>query len=365
MNFFFVAPRYHPNQIPIMEKLIEEEHKVNFYVITEEGSEDHTIVKPKYIKSSLISKIFIKTSPAKRKFLIPSIFYMLKEFKMNKPDVCIIRNPQYLYSIAFILFASFNNSKIILYTQDKLYLEKFKIRHRFYYYLIKIFKAKWVTPVLGSVNMGEKFCSEIYHLPLPVNIQNREHKIKQNEKIQILMIGKFLTFKRHDLLILAIKELNKKYHNLSVTIIGECTTEEHKKVYRLVLELINNNEIRNISMKVNVDHNKMLEIYTDYDLFVLPSSSETFGFSSLEALSNGLPVIISNQNGFKYYVENGIVGYVFDAGSLVDLTSKLELALKNGKYIEMGKEAFKYVEQNFTKEIYYKKLVTILESYDS
>ena len=61
------------------------------------------------------------------------------------------------------------------------------------------------------------------------------------------------------------------------------------------------------------------------DLYMLPSKSEGFGLSALEALSCGVPVIGTSIGGLKEVVEHGKSGFIFDPG---DIDSMAESAVK-------------------------------------
>jgi len=52
------------------------------------------------------------------------------------------------------------------------------------------------------------------------------------------------------------------------------------------------------------------------DLFLLPSSSESFGLSALEALACGVPVIGSDAGGLPELVRNGETGVLRPAGDV-------------------------------------------------
>ena len=49
------------------------------------------------------------------------------------------------------------------------------------------------------------------------------------------------------------------------------------------------------------------------DLYMIPSKSESFGLSALEALSCGVPVIGSSIGGLREVIEHGISGYIIDS----------------------------------------------------
>ena len=55
------------------------------------------------------------------------------------------------------------------------------------------------------------------------------------------------------------------------------------------------------------------------DLFLLPTSSESFGLSALEALASGVPVIGTNAGGMPEVVRNGETGYLCEVGDVAGM----------------------------------------------
>ena len=60
------------------------------------------------------------------------------------------------------------------------------------------------------------------------------------------------------------------------------------------------------------------------DLFLLPSQTESFGLSALEAMACGVPVIASDTGGLPELVTHGLDGYLFPVG---DVTAMSEAAI--------------------------------------
>jgi N-acetyl-alpha-D-glucosaminyl L-malate synthase BshA len=57
-------------------------------------------------------------------------------------------------------------------------------------------------------------------------------------------------------------------------------------------------------------------LLADADLFLLPSQTESFGLSALEALACGVPVVGSDTGGIPEVVENGLTGLLYPVGDV-------------------------------------------------
>ncbi len=64
------------------------------------------------------------------------------------------------------------------------------------------------------------------------------------------------------------------------------------------------------------NQNSVEELYSLGDLFLMPSGSESFGLSALEAMSCSVPVISSNAGGLPEINLNGVTGYTCDIGGV-------------------------------------------------
>ena len=66
------------------------------------------------------------------------------------------------------------------------------------------------------------------------------------------------------------------------------------------------------------------------DLFLLPSSTESFGLSALEALASGVPVIGSNTGGLPEDVRSGETGALCPVGDVEAMAEEAKAILRDG-----------------------------------
>jgi len=80
----------------------------------------------------------------------------------------------------------------------------------------------------------------------------------------------------------------------------------------------------------------------------------------LESFALGKPVIGARIGGIPELVIDGKTGYTFETGNVEDLRDKIEDLINNPmKISEMGRNARKFVEENFNSEKHYQELIKI------
>lgn len=99
---------------------------------------------------------------------------------------------------------------------------------------------------------------------------------------------------------------------------------------------------------------KLIDLYRACDIFLMPSYYETFGLVYAEAMSQGLPVIYTKDQGFDNQFKDGIVGYAVNPKDEVEIKDKIIKVINNFSFI--SNNCAKYVHKfnwDTIAEIYY------------
>jgi N-acetyl-alpha-D-glucosaminyl L-malate synthase BshA len=87
------------------------------------------------------------------------------------------------------------------------------------------------------------------------------------------------------------------------------------------------------------------------DVFLLPSSTESFGLAALEAMSYGVPVVASRIGGIPEVVRDGIDGYLADPMDVDAMAEHVaKLIASPGRRLELGARAKERALKDFAEE---------------
>ncbi|MEM5882144.1 MAG: glycosyltransferase family 4 protein [Candidatus Aenigmatarchaeota archaeon] len=194
-------------------------------------------------------------------------------------------------------------------------------------------------------------------------VEELKQRYRIENEIVILFVGRLTWIKGVYNLLRAMAEINKKFKDVKLVILGK--GEEYHNLLQLKQQLgLNNVEIYSkwVSEEERIAH------YALADVCVFPSISEPFGIVSLEAMSMEKPVIVGakNVNGLKEQVipsgENRC-GVHVNGEDPLDIAWGIEVVLNNlDEAKKWGKNGRKRVEENFKIEYTAKKTLEIYES---
>jgi N-acetyl-alpha-D-glucosaminyl L-malate synthase BshA len=107
----------------------------------------------------------------------------------------------------------------------------------------------------------------------------------------------------------------------------------------------------------------MEELLPLADVFLLPSSSESFGLVALEAMSAEVPVVASDIGGLPEVVEHGETGFLHDPGAVDGFVASVLKLLKNETLRRrMGRKARQVARLKFNADDMVDRYVQVYDS---
>lgn len=81
------------------------------------------------------------------------------------------------------------------------------------------------------------------------------------------------------------------------------------------------------------------EVLSIADVFILPSETESFGLSALEAMASRVPVISTNTGGLPEVNKNGVTGFTSNVGDIDDMANSAVKLFSDDRLLQKFKEA--------------------------
>ncbi|MCA9380410.1 glycosyltransferase family 4 protein, partial [Candidatus Dojkabacteria bacterium] len=127
----------------------------------------------------------------------------------------------------------------------------------------------------------------------------RADMTKQKDEKMVLFLGRLTIAKGADYLLQAAQKVIKVIPDAKFVFVGK--GEMIKELIDMSIEL---GISENIVFTGWLNHEQVDQAYRQADLFVMPSITEPFGLTALEAMRNGTPVLLSRQSGVSEVVQN-------------------------------------------------------------
>ncbi len=104
---------------------------------------------------------------------------------------------------------------------------------------------------------------------------------------------------------------------------------------------------------------RLVDILTSSDLFLLPSQAESFGLAALEAMACGLPVISSSVGGLPELVKHNETGFIAEIGDIDRMARYAADLLGNERKYKIFSENSRNRAVNYEKS----KIIPLYENY--
>lgn len=193
-------------------------------------------------------------------------------------------------------------------------------------YAVRIFKNFQVF----SLNQLELLSSikrdaNILYAPLCLKDYGHPTIEKPDNPITFLFFGNIVAYKRVDILLKAVSILNTKgINDFKVKICGYCRSEQWKEYEAL----ISNHNIIETDIR-RIPNEDIPNLFQSSHYFVMPYQDIAQSGAMTVALCYNLPIIASNLDTFKEFMNDGVDGYFFEQGNAEALAERMEYVLTN------------------------------------
>lgn len=138
------------------------------------------------------------------------------------------------------------------------------------------------------------------------------------EKIHLGFVSRFIKEKGWKTFLEALVLLKNNNISFSATIAGKGPDEEEIKKF------IRNNNLTEINFLGFVEQRSLADLYSQFDLYIFPTLSDSLGLTGLEAMACGTPVVSTNSTGPSTYIQSEINGYLFEPKNSTMLFEKIK-----------------------------------------
>lgn len=180
----------------------------------------------------------------------------------------------------------------------------------------------------------------------PEKFEKRRNFVEKNEKLKILCVARFDKNKNYESLVYALSKLKNSNIDFEAYFIGSISDSEYsEKVLRLIKM---NNLEKCIRIGVSIDDPALIDCYLSCDIFVLPSTMETFPLVILEAMYAGLPVVATSVGGIPDIVKDGVNGFLIPPNNSQELYEKCLQLLRDDDLRSQIRNRNKETAKNYT-----------------
>ncbi len=324
------------------------------FVITKPKTRSEKFARENHLRCYSLSK--------KSSLFNPIYSYKLSRFlDSHSIDLCIVPKSNLLGTAVLAKKLSKRKPKIIFYQQMQSGINKKDIYHNWIYKNLDgvIVLTKAMKKMLEETTNIEP--SKVFVCPYGVDwkkfeqYHNKKVEIRQKfnlplDSFIIGCVGRIEQLKGQLDLLDAFHKAN--ITNSDLVFVGNIDSQDYFNALReKIAEYKLSSKVHIINFTYEIP-----KIMNSFDLFVMPSHSETFGLVAIEAMASRLPVIATNSGGVPEIVEHGRNGLLFEPKNSVQLAEFIRKIYESKElYEKFSQNSFEIVKMKFD----YRKNVNI------
>lgn len=154
-------------------------------------------------------------------------------------------------------------------------------------------------------------------------------KTVKEDNFVIVSIGRIAWYKGFEYALIAINDTLKYVKNLKYIIIGDTIDNDYfKKLKDIVFKCSLNDKV---VFTGHINDDMKLNILSNADIYLAPSTHEGFGLTLLEAMKCKIPIIATDTTGHKDIVKHMETAIMVKIRNSEDITNSIKLLYSNKK----------------------------------
>ena len=320
------------------------------------------IVPPSYEQSVEMFQVPSFAFPFYKDYRVayPGTLFFEERLDEFKPDIIHINSPCPL-GYAAVKYGMKNNVPVVAtyHTHFPSYAKYYKVKalesYGWSYFRNLYNKCKTVyVPSLPVLNeLKEHGFETVEFLPHGVDTKifspvKKSEQWKKNlgieNKFALLFAGRLVWEKDVMTLAETYKIISSQRNDIKFILAGDGPAKEELKTLMPDAIFLGQQSVNDLSVS-----------FASADIFVFPSTTETFGNVTIEAMASRLPPICVREGGAYGIIQNGTTGLIAEPRNPEDLTSKINFLIDNpASRIRISNAAFNFAqtqswEQNFQR----------------
>lgn len=202
--------------------------------------------------------------------------------------------------------------------------------------------------------------ADVFYCGVDVNEGLKQHTHSDLElNFNLLSMGVFIPYRNYETLIKVVNLLNESGYRVQLDIIGN--TEFDPQYVETVKSLIDKTCSKNhVKIWGQVDENMYIKLFNKANAFAFVNIEQSWGLAVFEAMSAGLPTIVSNSVGaieLLHDNKDAIIVDPLDSSEICDAIKKL---INDEKYYELlSKNASNAVKEFTWDKLYSSKMLAV------
>lgn len=277
-------------------------------------------------KEQLNTEVILKTWPSQRPTHFRDFHFLYRQIKAYRPSLTVsLFGSVNIFMVMGFLMRIPHRFAWIRTLSTQFPQKKVLVLRKKYIYKLStgIITNSEATKADAAVTYGIPL-SKIKVLPNAVKAYPNLNQVLPEGVKNIVYVGRLHPSKGVATLISAFEKLHAQHPDIHLQIIGS-----GPELQNLEKQVTTGNVTPAVTFKGNLYKTEVLKHFAAAYCAVIPSLSEAFGYTTIEAMSVKTCVVGANNTGIKEVIMDQVTGLLFETADATDLFEKLNFLLNN------------------------------------